>query len=386
MKATSKQEFFDLLGYELNRIGIEDTAEIFADFEEHFADGAMRGIPESETADELGDIKEIARSYLNLESSRLNSIMARDIEHNKISLTKPGYSVPADLSLVKEESQDIQDILNSDNIRSITPEHLTSEIYPEAPSSSGINSQNVSGAASGNENTSYSSDSTSGQSTANSGDKTVGEALSDAGRAAVDAAKVTGHAIAQAFANGKVKSAVTEAGKSAAEAVKTAGKSAHDAINKAKAEHNAKHEEKSDAQYSDKYAEDVAPTAGESTTNTADQTKKYDKISDFKGMKSDVNNNKLLVAILLDVFLWSWLLPMIASGIIAFGGWSVSVLMSGIFESFQRGYYWISELCLMAALVSLGGILIIVTIQFVKLLIKLVKFIIVLHCKAIYNV
>lgn len=386
MKATSKQEFFDLLGYELNRIGIEDTAEIFADFEEHFADGAMRGIPESETADELGDIKEIARSYLNLESSRLNSIMARDIEHNKISLTKPGYSVPADLSLVKEESQDIQDILNSDNIRSITPEHFTSEIYPEAPSSSGINSQNVSGAASGNENTSYSADSTSGQSTANSGDKTVGEALSDAGRAAVDAAKVTGHAIAQAFANGKVKSAVTEAGKSAAEAVKTAGKSAHDAINKAKAEHNAKHEEKFDAQYSDKYAEDVAPTAGESTTYTADQTKKYDKISDFKGMKSDVNNNKLLVAILLDVFLWSWLLPMIASGIIAFGGWSVSVLMSGIFEAFQRGYYWISELCLMAALVSLGGILIIVTIQFVKLFIKLVKYIIVLHCKAIYNV
>lgn len=385
MKATSKQEFFDLLGYELNRIGIEDTAEIFADFEEHFADGAMRGIPESETADELGDIKEIARSYLNLESSRLNSIMARDIEHNKISLTKPGYSVPADLSLVKEESQDIQDILNSDNIRSITPEHLTSEIYPEAPSSSGINSQNVSGAASGNENTSYSADSTAGQSTA-SGDKTVGEALSDAGRAAVDAAKVTGHAIAQAFANGKVKSAVTEAGKSAAEAVKTAGKSAHDAINKAKAEHNAKHEEKSDAQYSDKYAEDVAHTAGESTTYTADQNKKYDKISDFKGMKSDVNNNKLLVAILLDVFLWSWLLPMIASGIIAFGGFSVSVLLDGIFEAFQHGYNWISELCLMAAKASLGGILIIVTIQFVKLFIKLVKYIIVLHCKAIYNV
>lgn len=389
MKATSKQEFFDLLGYELNRIGIEDTAEIFADFEEHFADGAMRGIPESETADELGDIKEIARSYLNLESSRLNSIMARDIEHNKISLTKPGYSVPADLSLVKDENQDIQDILNSDNIRSITPEHLTSEIYPEAPSSCGVNSQNVSGAAStasGNENTSYSADSTSGQSTANSGDKTVGEALSDAGRAAVDAAKVTGHAIAQAFANGKVKSAVTEAGKSAAEAVKTAGKSAQDAINKAKAEHNAKHEEKSDAQYSDKYAEDAAPTAGESTTYTAEQTKKYDKISDFKGMKADVNNNKLFGALMLDVFLWSWLLPFIASGIIAFGGFSVNVLLSGIFESFQHGYNWISELCLMAALVSLGGILIIVTIQFVKLLIKLVKFIIVLHCKAIYNV
>lgn len=397
MKATSKQEFFELLGYELNRIGIEDTAEIFADFEEHFADGAMRGLPEGETAESLGDIKEIARSYLNLESSRLNSIMARDVERKRVSLTKPGYSVPADLSLAKNDgSQNIQDILNSDNIRSITPEHISSEVYPEAPTSTGANpqsaysqptgSQNVYGTTSTEQATSDNVGGTSAQSTTASGEKSVGEAFSEAGRAAVDAAKVTGHAIAEAFSNGKVKTAVSEAGKTAAEAVKSASKSAQDAINKAKAEHKSKHEEKSNAQYSDKYAEDVAPTAEQSTTYTAEQPKKYTKISDFNGMKADINRGKLVLAIMLDVFLWSWLLPMLASLIISAFGGSVGILLGSPVEAFNSGYNIISEIFLCVALASLGGILICISVQFVKLFIKLVKFVIVLHYKAVYNV
>lgn len=121
MKAKNKKEFLEQLGRELDRIGIEDTEDIFTDFEEHFADSAMQGISEEETAEHLGDIKEIARSYLNLESSRLNSIIARDVEHRKgVSLTKPGRSVPADLSLLKGKAA-----ADSDCIRSYTPEHLS---------------------------------------------------------------------------------------------------------------------------------------------------------------------------------------------------------------------------------------------------------------------
>lgn len=409
MKATSKQEFFELLGYELNRLGIEDTTEIFADFEEHFSDGFISGIPENEIAENLGDIKEIARSYLNLESSRLNSIMARDVERTKISLTKPGRSVPADLSLVKEDnanSGDIQDILNSDNIRSYTPEHISGEIFPEAPTSTPA--QGTEGESSSQESESASTASADNNSqSAGSGttaNQTVAGAFSEAGRAAVDAAKIAGHAIADAFAASNVKTAVTEAGKSAAEAVKTAGKSAADAINKAKAEHEQRHANAqarhaqntaSDGEiYPD--AENTATGEGVDLTKSSEKTKEnkkdkkdkpFSRISDFKGMKADVNTSKLVTAILLDCFLWSWLLPMIA-------GLLISVFCIGgqlIFENgfgalFDYHYYLISRFFLFMGFVSLGGIVVVINIWLVKAFFRLVRYVIVLHYRAIYNV
>lgn len=421
MKATSKQEFFDLLGYELNRIGIEDTQEIFADFEEHFADGAMRGIPECVTADELGDIKEIARSYLNLESSRLNSIMARDVERSKISLTKPGHSVPADLSLVREEPQDIQDVLNSDNIRSITPEHLTSEVYPQSVPES---QQSVYGAADlNNSNTVQSNGLFDGadnaqnagasfteeqSATQNASEKTVGAAFSDAGKAAAEAAKVTGHAIAEAFSSGKVKTAVTEAGKTAAEAVKTVSKSAADAITKAKADHERRHNannsddisaadevgenENSTAQYSDKFSENAQSSVNfnskkeKKSSKSEKEEKPFSKISDFKGMKADVDGGKLTIAIVLDVFVWSWLLPTIAGCVIAMFCWGCAVMGNSFDDAFYSGFHWISELFLFAALLSLGAIIIVFSVYFVKKFLQLVKYVIIMHYKAVYNV
>ncbi len=396
MKATSKQEFFELLGYELNRIGIEDTSEIFVDFEEHFSDGFIRGIPESEIAEGLGDIKEIARSYLNLESSRLNSIMARDIERNKISLTKPGRSVPADLSLVKDgnpASQDIKDIMNSDNIRSYTPEHFSEEIYPQAPAST----PSFGGAAGAS--ASQSAAGSAGGAEASAKEKSVADAFSEAGKAAVDAAKVAGHAIADAFAQSNVKSKMSEAGKTAAAAVKTAGKNAANAINKAKSEHEQKHgkakaEHEKGGTFAQAVYPDAAASAGASGAN-ADRSKKsgkkrkpFSRISDFKGMKADVNSEKLVVAILLDIFLWSWLLPVIAGLLIAmfFGG--LNVMFENGFGAFRDfiWYYYISRLFLFTGFVSLGAIISLAAVCLIKQFLKLVKYIIILHYKAIYNV
>lgn len=416
MKATSKQEFFELLGYELNRLGIDDTTEIFADFEEHFSDGFISGIPENEIAENLGDIKEIARSYLNLESSRLNSIMARDVERTKISLTKPGRSVPADLSLVKEDnanSVDIQDILNSDNIRSYTPEHISGEIYPEAPTSTPVqgtegesNSQESGSASTG---TADNSSQSAGSGTTSN--QTVAGAFSEAGRAAVDAAKIAGHAIADAFAASNVKTAVTEAGKSAAEAVKTAGKTAADAINKAKAEHEQKHANaqarhaQAQARHTQNTTSDgeIYPDADNTAADknvdlakSSQKTKKdkknksekpFSKISDFKGMKADVDAGKLVTAILLDCFLWSWLLPMIAGMLMSVffvGGQLIFENGFGALSSYQ--YYFISRIFLFMGFVSLGGIVIVINIWLVKAFLRLVRYVIVLHYRAIYNV
>ncbi len=404
MKATSKQEFFELLGYELNRIGIEDTSEIFVDFEEHFSDGFIRGIPENEIAEGLGDIKEIARSYLNLESSRLNSIMARDIERNKISLTKPGRSVPADLSLLKDgnpSSQDIKDIMNSDNIRSYTPEHLSEEIYPQAPTSTpsfgGAASQGAS--ASHGTNASQSAAGNAGGAAASAKEKSVADAFSEAGKAAVDAAKVAGHAIADAFSQNNVKSKMSEAGKTAAAAVKTAGKSAADAINKAKSEHEQKHAKAKAEHYQSGMsakASEVYPGAAAAASagvnssnskNTGKKRKPFSRISDFKGMKTDVNSEKLVVAIVLDVFLWSWLLPVIAGLLITmfFGG--LNVMFENGFGAFgDYRHYYISRLFLFTGFCSLGAMISLFAVWLIKQFLKLVKYVIILHYKAIYNV
>ncbi|MGN1111534.1 MAG: HAAS signaling domain-containing protein [Oscillospiraceae bacterium] len=416
MKATSKQEFFELLEYELNRIGIEDTDEIFSDFEEHFSDGFIRGIPESEVAESLGDIKEIARSYLNLESERINSIMARDVEHAKVSLTKPGHSVPADLSLVKDNaSEDIKDIMNSDNIRSYTPEHLSEEIYPEAPNST-ANSQGAASASGtaqdnsqsvGAQTDAASDGSADGAGNASAGatsgtqEKSVADAFSEAGRAAVDAAKIAGHAIADAFAASNVKSAVTEAGKSAAEAVKTASKSAADAINKAKAEHEERqkeHEQRRNNVNADSATQtsEVYPNGNSSAANTtvnldkpkkAEKEKSYSSFSDFKGMKADVNAGKLFVAILLDVILWSWLIPAIGGGVFSVFAWAVDMFISdgiGAFAEIQ--YFFISRVFLAVGFTSLAGIIAVVASMLLGLLIKLIKYVVLLHFKAVYDV
>lgn len=428
MKATNKHEFFELLEIELNRIGIEDTADIFADFEEHFSDSAMQGIPEDVTAEKLGDIKEIARSYLNLESSRINSIMARDIEHRKVSLTKPGRGVPADLSLIEGSARDT---INSDNIREYTPQHYSGEIYPDNSNRVSINGMNgyaSSGAGSGagfntsfntSSNTNYGTSSNTGSNTSSgtggaaggaaaASNKSVADAFSDAGRAAVDAAKITGHAMADAFKQSAVKDAVVGAGKTAAEAVKAATHSAADAINKATSKHDAKKQQHANMSAgvphpTDSYRENMNTTGTAHTdsfraNNTAShkgtipQQKTKGKpgrvfvFVDTKNLKVNVNTTKLVVAILLDVFLWSWLVPMIFALIIgAFGSFFFHML-DGFFDGFgYNQYHFITNIFRMGMYGSAAVMGVCVGWWFLKLPLRLVCYIINMHIKAVYD-
>ena len=97
MTAKNKDDFLFQLHTELHRIGVENNEDIFADFEEHFRASAEQGLTEEETCEKLGDVKEIARSYIDIESTRINSILANAIEDSRphVSLKKPGRSVPA---------------------------------------------------------------------------------------------------------------------------------------------------------------------------------------------------------------------------------------------------------------------------------------------------
>lgn len=407
MKAKNKKEFLEQLGRELNRIGIEDTGEIFADFEEHFADSAMQGISEEETAERLGDIKEIARSYLNLESSRINSIIARDVEHKKgVSLTKPGRSVPADISLIKG-----REAADSDCVRSYTPEHLSEEIYPNAANGS----TGIGGNSDGNFNNGFDKNTNAGGTGANytqsgagaaaANGQSVAGAFSNAGRAALDAAKVTGQALAEAFGQSGVKDAVVGAGKSAAEAVKTAGHSAAEAMRKAKDEH-----ERQQAQHTARQAEnaarqaDAVPRPNDSFRENSNHVRtgtippqykkaktsgKGYKMIDASNLQVNLNVGKFIVAILLDCFLWSWLIPAFAGVVIGCFGGALAMVGQAFAAFFGGGGYWefyfLSRIFLSIGHLAASVILVNIGLMLLRLFISLFKFIINTHIRAVYD-
>ena len=132
MIAKNKGDFLYNLHNELHRIGIDDDEEIFADFEEHFKASQEEGFTEEETCEKLGDVKEIARNYLDIQSTRINSIVAGALENQRrVSLTKPGEKLPADLSLVGGQADAAP--AETPAIREYTPEHIAEETVPASP-------------------------------------------------------------------------------------------------------------------------------------------------------------------------------------------------------------------------------------------------------------
>lgn len=399
MTANNKEEFFTLLEFELKRIGVENYEEIKGDFEQHFAESAEQGIPEEETAFKLGDVKEIARNYLNLESSRLNSIIARDVENTgkKVSLTKPGQSVPADLSLMSG-----RDIRNTDCVREYTPEHISEEIYPNRDNSA-ENTQSTSNVNTlpdsyftnnSNNNSTTGSDNNfttnSATSTENNSTNAVADAFSNAGKAIGEAAKATGQALAEAFGKNGVKGAVINAGKTTADAVKTAGQSAADAVKKAAHKHdssvptpNDDFRENTNSSHNGTIPEGAACCKGK-------KSKDAFTFESIKGKEPNVNAGKLIGAIIMDVLLWSWLVPLIISGIVALFTAGISLIVQygvgSITGAVNFGYHLISRIFLCIGFCSLGALIVSISINLVKPLIKLFKHIGMLHVKAIYDI
>lgn len=386
MITNSKKDFFGQLKYELERIGMQLSDDIRIDFEEHFAECKDEGVSESEAAERLGDVKEIARNYLNLESSRINSMVARDIER-RVSLTKPGRDVPADLSLLKDKQEN-----EYEHIIEYTPEHFSEEIYPQAENSQRQNSFTYNSSAdSQNNSANNSSANASDNSQGSAGsDKNVADAFSNAGRAVADAAKVTGGAIADAFGQSGVKKAVANAGKTTADAVKTAGHSAAEAVKNAS--HNVADKVKSIPRPSDKIREhtnnDRRGTIPNNPNNKS--AKKGYHFIDAKGLKPNVNYGKLIRVILLDVLLWSWLLPTVIGIVIGvfLGGFQfiAAVGIPVITRQGYYGYYHVMNAFFWGiANISLGFIISLIGICLVSPVIKLFKFIVNQHIKAIYD-
>lgn len=149
MTAKNKEDFLFQLHTELHRIGVENNEDIFADFEEHFRASSEQGYTEEQTCEKLGDVKEIARSYIDIDSSRINSIVANAIEDSRphVSLTKPGRNEPADSVKAPVEAPVIEEAPHTEiiadqpaPIREYTPEHIAAE---PAPSSAPVSAPRV---------------------------------------------------------------------------------------------------------------------------------------------------------------------------------------------------------------------------------------------------
>ena len=397
MVANNREDFLFQLHNELHRIGVDASSDIFSDFEEHFKASASEGVSEEETCRRLGDVKEIARSYIDIESSRINSIVAQAIEADRphVSLTKPGRDVPADLNLIKDKEEK-----NSEPLPEYTPQHFSAEIYPNAQSQSADNSQTgTAGANAYNANFSANENGSQAGQTAQTEqpNQSLGDAFGAAGRAIGEAAKAAGHAIGEAFSADAVKAA----GRNAAEAAKNAGGVMADKV-KAAAE-NAKNAHQANQAYHNARTEDAVPRPSDNMRECSSGSRQGEippqygakagtgkgfSFNDIKGMKMNPSFGKLLGCVCLDLFVWVWLLAALAAIAVEVGlggfGWCVGHGLHGIFVGLGS-YHIISRVFYGIGMISLGAILLLLGILLVKGIIKLVKHIVIMHVKALYD-
>lgn len=349
MIAENKAEFFEQLQRELEKLGVEDTGELMVDLEEHFAEGERRGVPEAETCRELGNIAEIARSCLDLKSTAINSMVARDVQRKKgVSLTKPGHSVPADPSLAAPEQT-----IPVNDLPSYTPEHISEEIYPNA-----VNSNTSGGAASAGEAGSA---------------ETVGSESADSSASG-------------GSPNGTDGGTFEKVGKAVDVAFDKAGKALNDALNKAGAAVGA-------FRPSDSYREHV-----NNGKNGGEIPPQYTKVKgnggskfvDTSGMTPNVNGGRLAGEILLDVFLWSWLIPLIFSLVIAAFGVGVGMIVGGIQciigNSVFVQFKFITRVLFMLGFFNLSAAVFCLAPMLLKGSVGLVKNVIARHLRAIYDI
>ena len=359
MIAENKAEFFEQLERELEKLGIEDTAELILDLEDHFAEGERRGLTEAEVCRELGSIAEIARSCLDLKSSAINSMVARDVTRKKaVSLTKPGRDVPADPSLAKPREE---------SLRSYTPEHIAEEIVPGAPprsepvssanvgvsgglgsqgfgesqggvgsgssisgnvnsSTGSVGAQGLGGSPNGNVNPS--SGTVGSQGLGGSPNGNVNSSASDVGAQGAGGSQSQSSGTFERIGK-TVDAACDKAGKAlngalekAGNAIDKAGTTVNDAIKRANVFSPSDSYRKN--VNSDKHGGDLPPQF------TKVKTEGGGKFIDTSGLQPNPNPGRIIGEIVMDVLLWLWLVPVVFSIVIAAFAGGLALIGIGI--------------------------------------------------------
>lgn len=337
MTAKNKDDFLFQLHTELHRIGVEDNEDIFADFEEHFRASGEQGFTEEETCAKLGDVKEIARSYVDIESTKINSILANAIEDSRphVSLVKPGRTEPADSLKVNEPTQDAEPEDDSPKteiiteqpapIREYTPEHIAMEPAPtSAPASAPrVNIEKPVQSVQQTEQTA---------------------------QTAAPVREVTPEHIAEETAP------QSEPETSSAQAVNQPENDPHKA----------------------EIPPQCGPQAGSGKGFSWDS---------IKGREVNIDAGRLIMWICLDVFIFSWALPTLASLIVAY----FTALVLGIFGAGIAAlaepspFHLLSRIFLAAGLISAAVLLALLGVKMVIGFVKIIKNIIIGHVKAVFG-
>lgn len=388
MIAENKAEFFEQLGVELKRLGVEETTELMSDFEEHFSEGTRRGLSEEEVCRELGNIREIARSCLDIKSSMINSMVARDVQRKKVSLTKPGRSVPADPSLAA--SSDSVSKQDEDCVRPYTPEHSSAEIFPNAhpnDNSDAGTSENANANGAANSGGSGASTGT-GANAGGNASNTKGGTFEKIGKTVDEVCDKAGKALNNAF--GKAEDAMNKAGKTVGGAMGKAGDAVGDAMNKAgKAVGDAARQFRPSDSYrkhtsKDRRGGDIPPQFTKAKTNGG-----Y-KFVDVSGMKPNVNKGKLTFEVVLDVLLWLWVLPAVCAAVLAVFAGAGALAVQGVYCAVGNGAFYefvfITRIFFTVGFFALATAVFNIGLLLFKAAMSLVRYIITRHVKAIYDI
>ena len=337
MIAKNKGDFLYQLHHELHRIGIDNDEEIFADFEEHFKESQEAGMSEEETCEKLGDVKEIARNYLDIPSTRLNSIVADAVANQRVSLTKPGEKLPADLSLVEQDKADPTP--EQPAIREYTPEHIAQE--PETPQASVPKIDLNKDAAR----------------------EFTPEHIAAEPEAPDAPREFTPNHIAPEQSAPDSGSRDTRYQYRTGSAPKQNSSEAFSSV------HRCEMPQQNDIPKAGKYAD-----------------KGGFKFTDIKGLKPNVNAGRLIGCIMLDLFLWSWLIPMVISIIFGvIGAAALSLFTGGLTQLGNEYFNIISRILLCIGMVS-GSVLVgCVIFGLCKAVFHWLKHIVIDHVKAIYD-
>lgn len=337
MIAKNKGDFLYQLHHELHRIGIDNDEEIFADFEEHFKESQEAGMSEEETCEKLGDVKEIARNYLDIPSTRLNSIVADAVANQRVSLTKPGEKLPADLSLVEQDKADPTP--EQPAIREYTPEHIAQE--PETPQASVPKIDLNKDAAR----------------------EFTPEHIAAEPEAPDAPREFTPNHIAPEQSAPDSGSRDTRYQYRTGSAPKQNSSEAFSSV------HRCEMPQQNDIPKAGKYAD-----------------KGGFKFTDIKGLKPNVNAGRLIGCIMLDLFLWSWLIPMVISIIFGvIGAAALSLFTGGLTQLGNEYFNIISRILLCIGMVS-GSVLVgCVIFGLCKAVFHWIKHIVIDHVKAIYD-
>lgn len=366
MIAENKAEFFEELGRELQRLGVEDTSELLADFEEHFAEGERRGISEGEVCRELGSIREIARSCLDIKSSAINSIMAHEVSRKKaVSLTKPGRDVPADPSLAKPKEDKKEE---EDAVRSVTPEHIAEEVIPGGVTPGGASqsdnsqanaSQNESSQAGSQDNSQNSSTQSSTSNSQGESEKGVFERLGK-----------------------RVDAACDKAGQALNDALDKAGSKVNDALKKTPP-----------PSPSDSYRGNINDNRkGEiPLQNKKVKTKDATRFVDYTQLTPNINPGLLAWEIVLDVLLWVWLVPVVIVATFALFVGSAGIVCVGVWALLGHGsefgrYFLPTRILFALGFVSLASFVACIASALIKPAFALPKYVARRHLRAVYGV